>query len=179
MRDSARASYEKPTVTYWPAEELNGIEAKMSGGGGGGGYSGEKVGSTPEPYQWFRRGTKNSSTAIDINNREAAINIVVAIILYGVNPGAALAVSIAEIIVETCINNGFNALYYKQSYFELCTNASWNTPYAPIWHPFGNASYTLFYADADCVLYVDDLLLSDLEDEHFYLLDCLRNYIGC
>ncbi len=35
MRDSARASYEKPTVTYWPAEELNSIEAKMSGGGGG------------------------------------------------------------------------------------------------------------------------------------------------
>lgn len=35
MKDSVRTPYEKPTISYWSAEELNRIEAKMSGGGGG------------------------------------------------------------------------------------------------------------------------------------------------
>lgn len=37
MKDSERAPYEKPSVSYWTAGQLDSIEARMSGGGGGGG----------------------------------------------------------------------------------------------------------------------------------------------
>lgn len=170
-------TYEKPKVTYWPAEELDAIEATMSGGGGGGGV-GMRVGTAPEPYQWFQQGIHYSSTAIDLNNRILAIEIITAIVSLGLNGYVSAAISVANAIFYTCLSNNVDTLYYKSTLFELSRNACWHTSASPIWDYVGMASYDLFYADSAHTIFIEETLNSDLNDSESYLLDYLSDYLG-
>ena len=177
MSNKMKLPYDKPELEFWSAESLNAIEATMSGGGGGGGRV--KVASAPAPYQWFRTGTQISSTAIDLNNREFAVSVVLAIVAGTINPVAGTAVSIASAVVQYCINNNAETLYYRRTYFELDIDGAWGASSVPQWDFLGSATRTSFYTDSGRTLLAGETIQNDLGADEQYLVDYLRSYCGC
>lgn len=182
MLPSNRIPYEKPEIDIWTSAELDRIEATMSGGSGGGGALRIAVVSAPEPYQWFRCGTKASNTVLDISNINTAASIILSLMFAFVgNPvgvGAGVAIQVANSIAGWYVNNYVDTMYYKSTLYQLDKDAAWNTPMEPIWHPVGNGFHVRFYADSSYTKIVDETLVSDLDSENEHLFSYLQKYLN-
>lgn len=131
--------YEKPAVVYWHAEELNRIEAKMSGGGGGGGGSNFY-------YQWDQ---KPKITETDDSVKGLAVSIVVGILAAVATRNAALGTQVigsaVSAVAGQIVSSGVEVVYYKT--YEYLLRAQPYNSSSGVGYVAGQALVTEYYED--------------------------------
>lgn len=169
--------YEKPQIQFWTAAELDEVEATMSSTGSGTTADMGSVGTAPAPYQWLKRGLRTSSTRTDAKELVDMTALIISLACSGLGMEASAAATVitsaAGGIAKNYIDHHINDIYYKARWYELCRNASWNTPMKPTYDPVGYATHTLFYEDSNYSKLIGDITCNDLDSGFQYLMSYL------
>ncbi len=106
--NNIRLHYEKPGLRYWLAEDLDAIEATMSGGGS----SGTGFGFY---YEWDQEPNVAETTSVSLVG--LAASVVVGIIVAAATKNGTVARAMAGIVAEQAanaiINAGIETVYYR------------------------------------------------------------------
>ena len=162
MENNALATYEKPVISYWPAEELNGIEAKMSGGGGGG-----------VRLKWADNWVYSGSEGDYSLEIGIVATLVAAIATKNLTFSYQVGAGVAANIAGWFVSKSLPIIYYTQRVQHLYIYAGTMVGGYEAWDLVGSAVRAEYYGDASRSNYAGKIEFNNVPAMFSYMLQRL------
>jgi hypothetical protein len=162
---TSKLTYEKPELSFWTAEELDAIEATMSGGGGGGtGYR------LRWQDKWFIDGSEGDySLEIGI-----VAGVVTVIATKNLPFSAQVGAAVASAIAVWFVSRGFPIIYFKRYIQHLHMYVGTTGGGYEVWDLVGTAVRTEYYGNPDFTSFAGAIEFDTVPSMFSYMLSSLR-----